>query len=309
MNFLYGRRCDIGDNDWPDGGLRDIDAHGANTKFPIAPQCPCNVRAQTGQFARSPLFAYFAIHRARQPMPEYEGISMTEQLYKILDKEARASFGDKPQYPVPHGKRPGAWMPPVADPEVGSRGYHLTSDPLGEAVGRTGPQRVFLAEYKGKVNVSSRRLAAESVRLVREITPDWELLPLHPEIRALLVSQWRKEFGPDAPLPAWADLYEANLGGAYLRGADLRGADLRWANLGGANLGGADLTGADLREANLGGADLYRADLTGANLGGAKISKAQLQTCRNVGDAKLKAVGKRRDHTADSVAMVFLYGR
>ena len=41
-----------------------------------------------------------------------------------------------------------------------------------------------------------------------------------------------------------ADLYRANLSGAYLRGADLRGADLSGANLSGAYLRGADLRGA-----------------------------------------------------------------
>jgi hypothetical protein len=102
---------------------------------------------------------------------------MSQQLFKILDKDARATFGDRPKYPVPHGKRPGAWMPPIAEPVVASRGYHLTTDPLGEAAGKSGPQRVFLAEYKGKISTGSRRVAAESVRLVREITPDWDLLP------------------------------------------------------------------------------------------------------------------------------------
>ena len=194
----------------------------------------------------------------------------------VLDKDATASFGDKPQYPVPNGKRPGAWMPPVADPQVTSRGYHLTTDPLGEAAGKSGPQRVFLAEYKGKISVGSRRVAAESVRLVREITPDWELLPAYPAIRALLVSQRRKEFGPDAPLPEWADLTGANLYGANLSGADLRGANLYGANLSGANLYRADLTRADLTRANLTRADLYGANLSGANLSGADLTRANL---------------------------------
>jgi len=73
-----------------------------------------------------------------------------------------------------------------------------------------------------------------------------------------------------------ADLYGANLYGAYLRGANLYGADLRGANLYGANLYGADLGGADLRGADLGGANLYGANLGGANLRGADLYGADL---------------------------------
>ena len=242
---------------------------------------------------------------------------MAWPLFKILDKDARSSYGDEPQYHLPEGKRPGAWMPHISDPKVTARGYHLTTDPLGMAVGRSGPQRIFMAEYKGKISAGARRVACESVRLVREITPDWELLPAYPEIRALLVSQWRMEFGPDAPLPEWADLSGADLYKADLRRADLRRADLRWANLSGANLRQANLRGAnlyksdlsaarlyvadlrganfsaarlyvaDLRGADLRGADLYKADLrwadlSGADVRGAKVSKAQLQSCRSV---------------------------
>ena len=247
---------------------------------------------------------------------------MAWQLFKILDKDARASHGDKPQYHVPQAERPGAWMPPISDPKVTVRGYHLTTDPLGMAVGRSGPQRIFLAEYKGKISAGARRVACESVRLVREITPDWELLPAYPEIRALLVSQWRKEFGPDAALPEWADLSGADLYKADLRGADLRGADLRWADLSGSNLRRADLSGAGLYKSDLSGARLYMAnlrganlrranlyvadlrranlrradlcsadlrwvDLSGADLRAAEVSNAQLHSCRSVEDAYL----------------------
>ncbi len=236
---------------------------------------------------------------------------MTQQLFKVLDKDARASYGDKPQYPVPHGKRAGAWMPPVADPQVTSQGYHLTTDPLGEAGGKSGPQRVFLAEYKGKISMGSRRIAAESVRLVREITPDWDLLPVYPEIKALLVSQWRKEFGRDATLPQWANLsradlsranlYVADLSRANLYGANLSRANLYRANLYGANLSRANLSWADLSWANLYGADLSRANLYGANLYGAQIAKAQLQTGRYLEHAELEGAmvdGKLLDSKA-----------
>ena len=63
---------------------------------------------------------------------------------------------------------------------------------------------------------------------------------------------------------AGADLYRANLSGAYLSGADLYRANLSGADLSGANLSGANLSGA-----NLSGANLYRANLIDADLSGA----------------------------------------
>jgi|GEM_PF-574415 len=100
----------------------------------------------------------------------------------------------------------------------------------------------------------------------------------------------------------WADLREANLGGAALGGADFRRADLRGAHLRRADLGRADfrgahlcgiylsgaaLSGADLREADLSGAhldgaDLSRVNLSGADLGGADLRRADLSHARCV---------------------------
>ena len=74
-----------------------------------------------------------------------------------------------------------------------------------------------------------------------------------------------------------ADLWGADLRGAYLREADLRGADLREADLREADLQGADLRGADLQGAYLRGADLQGAYLRGAYLQGADLQEADLQ--------------------------------
>ena len=57
-----------------------------------------------------------------------------------------------------------------------------------------------------------------------------------------------------------ADLYKANLSGAYLIEANLTGANLYGADLSGANLIEADLVGADLVGANLRGAYLVGAN-------------------------------------------------
>ena len=83
-----------------------------------------------------------------------------------------------------------------------------------------------------------------------------------------------------------ADLYGADLYGAYLRGADLRGAYLYEADLNGAYLYEADLNGADLRGANLRGADLRGANLRGANLRGADLRGAYIYVDDNEIDEK-----------------------
>ena len=64
-----------------------------------------------------------------------------------------------------------------------------------------------------------------------------------------------------------ADLYGADLKGAYLKSANLYGADLRGADLRGADLRGAYLKSADLRDADLKGAYLEDTSIISANLG------------------------------------------
>mgnify|MGYP004544855853 CR=1 FL=1 len=90
-----------------------------------------------------------------------------------------------------------------------------------------------------------------------------------------------------------ANLYDADLRGAYLYGADLRGAYLR-----GADLRGADLRGAYLRDADLRGAYLYDADLRGAYLRGADLRGADLR------DADLRDADLRGANLCDA----YLYG-
>ena len=105
-----------------------------------------------------------------------------------------------------------------------------------------------------------------------------------------------------------ANLYEANLKGAYLKGADLKGAnleeaDLKGANLEGAylyeanlewaNLKGANLEGANLEWANLKGANLEGANLEGANLEGANLEWANLEGA-NLYEADLKGAEQKR---------------
>jgi hypothetical protein len=78
-----------------------------------------------------------------------------------------------------------------------------------------------------------------------------------------------------------ADLYGANLTGAYLSGAYLYGANLTRAYLSGAYLTGANLTGAYLTRADLSGANLTGAYLSGAYLTGANLTGANLTDVKN----------------------------
>jgi hypothetical protein len=155
-------------------------------------------------------------------------------LFKVTDSEGHATNGGTPTfvYPLP-GKRPGAWTPAVEKPVACSRGYHLTTHPLNYG-GLDEGSRIFLAEHRGAVHVKGDKAAFESVRLVVEVTTEWPLLRMYPEALTCLMTRWRRENGPDAQWPAWADL----------SGADLSGAYLSWANLRGADLSGADLSGA-----------------------------------------------------------------
>ena len=74
---------------------------------------------------------------------------------------------------------------------------------------------------------------------------------------------------------SWADLYGADLSGAYLIEANLRGADLSMANLRGADLRGANLCGTYLRRADLSMANLSEANLYGANFCGADFHESK----------------------------------
>lgn len=104
------------------------------------------------------------------------------------------------------------------------------------------------------------------------------------ELKAIIYKHTKWARGEDGG--ERAELYDADLRGAYLccadlRGAYLRGAYLRGADLRDADLCCADLRGADLRDANLHGANLHDADLYGAYLRGAYLYDADLRGAKN----------------------------
>ena len=90
-------------------------------------------------------------------------------LYKTLRGTAGAyGHGDYADY-MPHGQRPGKWLPPVK-PVLCDSGYHYCRN-LQEALVHAGPVLVE-AEVRGEIVEGDDKAAAESLRLLR-IVPEW----------------------------------------------------------------------------------------------------------------------------------------
>ena len=106
---------------------------------------------------------------------------MTETtLYKITGPDGQSIHGGKFVYDLPVQNddgtwTPGAWTPPVKNPTVCHRGYHLTSDPRQWL--KVGC-RAFIAEGKGDSDSGGDNTAFVSGRLLREepdAIPAWWL--------------------------------------------------------------------------------------------------------------------------------------
>ena len=196
-------------------------------------------------------------------------------LFKVLSADGRPSNGGSKRfkYSLPDGDTPGDWTHERKNPNCCASGWHLTAHPLSWRQAGAA-QRLFIAEGRGAVDVNHDKCSYASVRLIREVTPEWELLRMFPEALVFLMQSWRDVNGPDAQWPDWAS--RADLSRADLSGANLSRADLSRADLSGADLSRADLSRANLSGANLSRADLSRADLYGANLSGANLSGANL---------------------------------
>lgn len=164
-------------------------------------------------------------------------------LFKVLTREGKGTHQNF-AYPLPTAKRPGKWTDPVT-PKICVSGYHI--------VHRVTPWLpselfdIYIAEGRGKLDAEHQKVAYESIRLLTKVTPEWELLPLYPEVRAALMTTWKRENPEATKWPSWA-----YLSGAYLSGADLSRANLSRANLSWADLSGANLSGADLSRAYVG---------------------------------------------------------
>ena len=86
--------------------------------------------------------------------------------YKVLNSDGSACHGGNGKWHLPKGKRPGKWMPNIANPILCERGYHLVKDAqLLEWLGPT----IYVAEYRGATVRDSTKLVAEQARLVSRV--------------------------------------------------------------------------------------------------------------------------------------------
>jgi Pentapeptide repeats (8 copies) len=170
-------------------------------------------------------------------------------LFKVLSAEGEACHGGNGKWPLPKGKRPGAWHEVKGAPKVCLRGLHLVTEPLawwkeGARLFEAEPDLTQPASFDG-----SHKAAFSRARLIREVTPDWPLLGMFPNVRVFL-AQTLKSNG------------------------DEEGAKKLLANLAGANLAGANLARAYLARAYLAGAYLARAPTSHAPTSHAPTSQA-----------------------------------
>jgi hypothetical protein len=90
--------------------------------------------------------------------------------YKWLTPENRGTYGhgDYTDH-LPHGRRPGKWLPAITDPETCRRGYHVvTAAHLREHWGRIGSV-LYVAEARGEIVTDTDKLACEQIRLVNRV--------------------------------------------------------------------------------------------------------------------------------------------
>ena len=90
--------------------------------------------------------------------------------YKWLRPDHRGAYGhgDYTAH-LPHGTRPGKWLPAVADPETCARGYHVvTASHLPEHWGKVGSV-LYVAEARGEIVTDTDKLACEQIRLVSRV--------------------------------------------------------------------------------------------------------------------------------------------
>ena len=87
--------------------------------------------------------------------------------WKVLDANGRSCHGGSFQYSLPtwdedKGWVPGAWTPPIRNPEPCVRGYHVCRD--GDLIHWLN-DRIYACEVRGKIIVADNKVVGESVRL------------------------------------------------------------------------------------------------------------------------------------------------
>ena len=90
---------------------------------------------------------------------------MTETLYKMLNGNGHSCNGGSAEWFLPHGSRPGKWMPAIANPVPCWRGYHVCR--LDQLLAWLNV-RVFEVEIRGGTVENVNKIVAGQARLIRE---------------------------------------------------------------------------------------------------------------------------------------------
>ena len=147
-------------------------------------------------------------------------------IFKVLGPNGEACHGGRGQWPLPKGKKPGAWLEVEGALELCSNGLHGVPD---SGLSQWYKPGVKLYAMEGDltrgVAEDGHKVAFKRARLLYEITEGWPLLKLYPQARVFL-----------ARLAAEGTGTRADLSWANLSWADLSKANLSWANLSEANL-------------------------------------------------------------------------
>src|SRR2546422_11047912 len=83
--------------------------------------------------------------------------------YKFLNEDGTACNGGTGQWFLPKGRRPGKWMPKIANPRPCVRGYHLCAE--DQLLGWLGPT-LYIAEGRGNSISDTNKTVFEQARVL-----------------------------------------------------------------------------------------------------------------------------------------------
>jgi len=90
-----------------------------------------------------------------------------EKLYKILGANGEATNGGTGKWFLPHGKRPGKWMPKIKGDLIPcENGYHLCRKQ--DLIHWLGPS-LWEAEYRGECVAAEDKVVVRQARLIRHV--------------------------------------------------------------------------------------------------------------------------------------------
>ena len=92
---------------------------------------------------------------------------MKEKFYKVLNEDGSCFHGGTGSWPLPQGRKPGAWMPKIENLWMCSSGYHILKREM--VVQWLGPA-IFEVEVRGEVQWQADKGIAQEARLVRRLT-------------------------------------------------------------------------------------------------------------------------------------------